>query len=219
MYVPRSSAKNTSAPRLKLCACPCKRRAHVATGARSASSATTTRTSMSLGSGLAVTMEPSRAIRRTPASCRTDTTKRRSPSRRCWRWPSETALITCDSIERRYLAQRHQNFDRPRPARCSFDQAMPFEGDDHAVNRRCCHLEIALKVSFRWRTPVQFAVGHDERQVLTLQPRELEFRQFVCPVMSGHISRLTPELSCMRINEMRRRSRRFRRSHVSSNAR
>ncbi len=117
MYVPRSSAKNTSAPRLKLCACPCRRRAPVAKGARSASSATTTRTSMSLGSGLAVTMEPRRAMRRTPASCLMDTTKRRSPSRRCGGGPqrrfSSHALQSSGGTS---LNGTRTSIDRGRPA-------------------------------------------------------------------------------------------------------
>ena len=38
------------------------------------------------------------------------------------------------SIQRRNLAERHQDLDRTRPTRRSFDQATPFERENHVVN-------------------------------------------------------------------------------------
>lgn len=49
---------------------------------------------------------------------------------------------------------------------------MPLESENHVVHGRRRHLEVALKVDFRWRATVQFDVRRDERQVLTLQLRE-----------------------------------------------
>ena len=99
--------------------------------------------------------------------------------------PRSRLSSRASSIERRNLAQRYQNFDRPRPPRCSLNQATTFEGDDHVVHGRWRHLEVALTISFGWRTPVQFGVGHDERQVLTLQLREFVIRQLFRPVVSA----------------------------------
>lgn len=39
-----------------------------------------------------------------------------------------------ESIERRNLAERHQDLDRTRPTRCSSDQAAPFEAENHVMN-------------------------------------------------------------------------------------
>jgi hypothetical protein len=76
------------------------------------------------------------------------------------------------SIKSRDLARRHQDLDRSRLAGCPPDQAPSFERKDHVVDGRRGDVEVPLTVRLRRRTSVQFRVGHDERQVLTLQLRE-----------------------------------------------
>ena len=83
------------------------------------------------------------------------------------------------SIERRHLVNRHQDLDGTSPTGCSFDEPVPFEGEDHVVNGWWCHVEVALKVGFGRSAAVQFGVRHDERQVLTLKLRELLFQEWI----------------------------------------
>jgi tRNA-Thr(GGU) m(6)t(6)A37 methyltransferase TsaA len=48
--------------------------------------------------------------------------------------------------------------------------------DDHIVNRRRRHLEVALRVGFGWRAAIQFRLRHNEREVLALKLREFPRR-------------------------------------------
>ena len=80
---------------------------------------------------------------------------------------------------------RHQNFDGTSTTGRSFDEALPFEREDHVVNRRWCHVEVALKVGFRGSATVQFHVRHDERQVLTLSLRGLVFQDSCFPEITS----------------------------------
>ena len=52
------------------------------------------------------------------------------------------------------------------------DEAVPFEGDDHLVDRRRADAKILLHVDFGRRAAVQARIEVDKRQVLALLGRE-----------------------------------------------
>ena len=61
-----------------------------------------------------------------------------------------------------------EQLDAARSARCTCDEAAPFELDDHAMDRRWGHTKVALHVQLCGRDAVQLGVAVDEGEVLTL---------------------------------------------------
>ena len=66
------------------------------------------------------------------------------------------------------LLPRDQHFDRSSATRNSGNQLPSLECQNHGVHGRRRYSEIALKVGFRRRSPMQLGVRRDVRQVLTL---------------------------------------------------
>ena len=71
---------------------------------------------------------------------------------------------------------RHENLDTAWDAGLAADEACPFEGEDHLVDRRRGHAEVPLHFVFGRGPPMDAGVGVDEGQVLALLGRETGFR-------------------------------------------
>lgn len=57
------------------------------------------------------------------------------------------------------------------------DQTKFVKPDDHLVDDRRAHVEIALDICLRRRASVHLAIGIDERQILSLKFREVGIGQ------------------------------------------
>ena len=77
--------------------------------------------------------------------------------------------IGLPSLPVRQLITSQQELDRPSCARSALDELPLLKRDDHVVDGRGRHLEVALQVGFSRRNAVEFGVVVDERQVLSLR--------------------------------------------------
>ena len=79
-------------------------------------------------------------------------------------------------LQDRQVLWRHENLDTAWDAGLAADEACPFEGEDHLVDRRRGHAEVPLHFVFGRGPPMDAGVGVDEGQVLALLGRETGFR-------------------------------------------
>jgi hypothetical protein len=75
----------------------------------------------------------------------------------------------------REVLWRHEHFDTARDTRLAADEACPFEGEDHLVDRGRGDAEEVLHLAFGGWSTMHPGVGVDECQVLPLPGRETGF--------------------------------------------
>jgi hypothetical protein len=63
---------------------------------------------------------------------------------------------------------RNENFDAAWHAGLPANESRAFEGEDHLVDRRRGHTEVALHLPFGGRAPMDARVGVDEGEILAL---------------------------------------------------